>query len=120
MRILYLIIGCLSLASGIIGIFLPLVPTTSFLLLSAFCFARSSDTFYKWLVTHPRLGAPIQDWKKYGCINKKSKILAILMIIFSIVISIVLDVPKTMLIIQILILSAVSTFILTRPTQRKH
>ena len=49
-------IGWLSVALGFIGIFLPVLPTTPFLLLSAACFVRTSPKFYQWLVEHPRLG----------------------------------------------------------------
>ena len=56
LRYLLMAIGWLSVALGTIGIFLPLLPTTPFLLLAAGCFVRCSPRFYYWLVGHPRLG----------------------------------------------------------------
>lgn len=53
--------GTLSVALGVIGIFLPLLPTTVFLLLAAACYARSSDRFYLWLVNHRWLGSYIRN-----------------------------------------------------------
>lgn len=55
-------IGWSSVALGVLGIFLPMLPTTPFLLLAAACFVRSSRRVYVWLVTHPRLGPWIRDY----------------------------------------------------------
>lgn len=55
-RHLLIAIGWVSVALGFAGIFLPLLPTTPFLLLSAGCFARTSPKFYNWLIAHPKLG----------------------------------------------------------------
>jgi uncharacterized protein len=51
-KILLIIGGCISLSLGIVGIFLPLLPTTPFLLLSAYCFLKSSKKMYSWLINH--------------------------------------------------------------------
>jgi uncharacterized membrane protein YbaN (DUF454 family) len=76
-RILWLILGVLSTACGIAGVLLPLVPTTPFLLLAAFAFARSSPRLHNWLITHPQLGPPIADWRAHGAINRRAKIMAV-------------------------------------------
>lgn len=72
----YLTIGTISLITGIIGIFLPLLPTTCFLLLTAICYERGSDKFHNWLINHPYFGPPIVDWQRNKVIRTKYKILA--------------------------------------------
>ncbi|GAB3384180.1 YbaN family protein [Azotobacter armeniacus] len=70
-------VGLLSLALGVIGIFLPLLPTTPFLLLAAACFMRSSRRFYLWLVGHPYLGPWIRDYLDGRGIPLKVKVYAV-------------------------------------------
>ncbi|UVE18986.1 YbaN family protein [Pseudomonas sp. LS44] len=70
-------IGWLSVMLGVIGIFLPVLPTTPFLLLAAACFARSSERFYRWLVEHPKLGPWIRDYLEGHGIPLKGKVYAI-------------------------------------------
>ncbi len=77
LRYILLAIGWLSVALGVIGIFLPVLPTTPFLLLAAACFARSSPRFYRWLVEHPRLGPWIRDYLDGNGIPLKGKVYAI-------------------------------------------
>lgn len=77
LRWLLLGIGWISVALGVIGIFLPVLPTTPFLLLAAACFVRSSRRVYIWLVTHPRLGPWIRDYLDGEGIPLKAKAWAI-------------------------------------------
>lgn len=76
-RYALLAIGWLSVALGVIGIFLPVLPTTPFLLLAAACFMRSSKRFYLWLVNHRQLGPWIVDYLEGQGIPLKGKIYSI-------------------------------------------
>ncbi|RMU63477.1 hypothetical protein ALP25_01915 [Pseudomonas syringae pv. syringae] len=76
-RYLLVAIGWLSVVLGVVGIFLPVLPTTPFLLLAAACFARSSPRFYDWLVNHPQLGPWIRDYLEGNGIPLKGKVYAI-------------------------------------------
>ena len=116
MKIIWFIFGFLSLAFGILGIFLPLLPTVPLILLAAFCFARSSERMHKWLINHPKLGPPIQDWQESGAINSKAKIWATISILVVFTLSIVVGLKPTILIIQGSILCCVLLFIWTRPS----
>lgn len=79
LRTLLIGTGWLSVALGVLGIFLPVLPTTPFLLLAAACFARSSERFYQWLVSHPRLGPWIRDYLDGRGIPLKGKVYALLL-----------------------------------------
>ena len=76
-RYVLLAVGWLSVVLGVIGIFVPVLPTTPFLLLAAACFVRSSRRFYHWLVGHKRLGPWIRDYLEGNGIPIKGKVYAI-------------------------------------------
>jgi uncharacterized membrane protein YbaN (DUF454 family) len=114
-RILWLTLGLVSTACGIAGLLLPLVPTTPFLLLATFAFARSSPRLHRWLTTHPRLGPPIEDWRAHGAISRRAKIAAVVVMVATLSLSVVAGLSTTGLIIQAVVLCASATFVLTRP-----
>lgn len=66
MRTLFALFGGLALLLGLIGVVLPLLPTTPFVLLSAFCFGKSSPRLHAWLLNHPWCGPVLQDWQTHG------------------------------------------------------
>ena len=79
-RILFITIGFISLVLGIIGIFLPLLPTVPFILLSAACFSRGSVRMHSWLVRMPFAGKVIDDYEKGRGVSRKSKATALVML----------------------------------------
>lgn len=77
LRRLVFTLGWLCVFAGLIGVFIPLWPTTPFLLAAAWCFFRSSPKAYVWLRTRPHLGAAITDWEERGAIATRTKALAL-------------------------------------------
>ena len=114
MRVLWLILGMVSFAIGVIGIFLPLLPTVPLMLLAAFFFGKSSERLHQWLITHPRFGPSIQDWQERRAISKRAKIAASISIAAAFAISVVIGLKPMLLAIQAATLIAVSIFIWTR------
>jgi uncharacterized membrane protein YbaN (DUF454 family) len=100
---------------GIAGIVLPLVPTTPFLLLAAFAFARSSPRLHDWLLAHPRLGPPINDWRTHRAISRRAKGLAVGAMAAALGLSIATGLPVWLVAVQAVVLALVAAFILTRP-----
>ena len=80
MKYLLVILGSISLALGVIGIFLPLLPTTPFLLLSAALYVRSSEKLYQWLIHQKYLGDYIRNFREHKAIPLRAKIFSISMV----------------------------------------
>ena len=78
-RVLWLMAGGTSLLLGIAGIFLPLLPTTPFVLLAAACFSRGSTRCEAWLLGHPRFGPMVRDWRQHRAVPLRAKQLALVM-----------------------------------------
>lgn len=115
MRYIWAGFGLLALALGAIGVVLPLLPTVPFMLLAAFCFARSSERLHNWLISHPTFGPSIVDWQDHGAIHPRAKRLATLSVVVVFGISLILQLPLHVLGIQAVTLSGVMLFIWTRP-----
>lgn len=77
MRGVFLLLGLGFVALGFIGIFLPVLPTTPFLILAAACFARSSSRLENWLLQHRHFGPLLRDWRARGAIPRKAKWMAL-------------------------------------------
>jgi uncharacterized membrane protein YbaN (DUF454 family) len=100
---------------GAVGAVLPLLPTVPFLLLAAFCFARSSERLHGWLISHPRFGPSITAWNDRGAISLMAKRLATVSILATFTFSLLLGLRPVVLGIQAVTLGLVSLFIWTRP-----
>ncbi len=83
LRTILFILGFCSVAAGIVGIFLPLIPTTPFILFAAWCFVRSSHRAHQWLYRQPLLGQALVDWDKHRTISRSTKRLAVITILIS-------------------------------------
>ncbi len=107
--------GGAALLLGIIGIPLPLLPTTPFLILAAFCFSKGSDRLHDWLVNHPRFGPSIRDWRAHGAISRRAKVVSAIAMVAAFAIAVALGVPAYALAIQAVALTGSAAFVLTRP-----
>lgn len=75
-RTLYLTGGLVAVALGAVGAFLPLLPTVPFLIVAAFCFARSNPAWEARLLNHPRYGATLRQWREKGVVSRTAKLAA--------------------------------------------
>ena len=108
-------LGWFFFALGVIGAFLPIVPTTPFLLLAALCFSKSSPRFLAWLLAMPVFGAAVEDWRLRRVIRPRAKFLCASMLTLSLVF--IWARPRPHLAIKIpvtLLMVGVGTFVVTR------
>ena len=76
MRVVYLIVGLLCVGLGAVGAFLPVLPTTPFMILAAAMFAKSSVRLERWLLDHKRFGPPLRAWREHRVIPLRVKLLS--------------------------------------------
>ena len=113
---IYIFLGLLFLVLGFIGLLLPVIPTTPFILVSVWFFARSSKKLENWLVNHKIFGKSIRDWKEKGAISKKAKMSAIPLILFSFSTTIYFSELFYLNLFLAFLGVSISTFIITRPS----
>ena len=114
-KAVYLVIGFISLILGIIGTFLPILPTVPFILLSAYCFARGYPPLYHWLRDRSVFAASLQDWERERAISRASKRKSLLMMAVGFALALYAA-PAVWLKIMLLAIGvSVATFIATRP-----
>lgn len=109
-KVTLILTGSISLGLGIIGIVLPLIPTTPLLLLAAACFVRSSDKLYDWLLNHRWFGRYIRNFREQRGIPLKAKVLGVTMLWVSIIYSAFFVVPLVAVRILLLLVAAYFTW----------
>ncbi|MFV0466611.1 MAG: YbaN family protein [Lachnospiraceae bacterium] len=119
-KYILIVIGSISVFLGFIGIFLPVLPTTPFLLLAAYCFLRSSKKLYDWLINHKVLGVFIHSYLTYKAIPKKTKIGALIFLWGTLILSMLLMDSLHLRIFLILVGIGVSIHLLRLRTMSKE
>lgn len=114
-RIFYLVVGFAALGLGAVGIAVPLLPTVPFMILAAFCFARSNPELERRIVEHPRVNPHISAWRERGAISRKGKTAALLAFGASALLGLfMLPFPASLL--PVLVALVGGSWILARPT----
>ena len=111
-KVLFIFLGTLSLAIGVIGIVVPGLPTTTFLLISAALYARSSEKLYNWLLNHKIFGKFIKNYREHKAMPLKSKIIALVMMWSAIIISTVFFINYLLVRIIVIICGIIGTIVI--------
>jgi uncharacterized membrane protein YbaN (DUF454 family) len=115
-RILWTAFGWVALALGAIGVLLPVLPTTPFILLAAFAFGKGSPAMRQRLERSRQFGPAIRDWEEHGAIRPRHKAVACVLMACSLVGAILLALPDVVIAVQAIAMGAAALFILTRPS----
>ncbi len=111
--------GALNVALGALGLVLPVMPTTVFLLIALWAFSKSSVRFHRWLYEHPILGRTIRDWHAHRVIAMRAKVLAVATMTASLVYVTLFVAESWPLPLAIAaVLAAVGAYIVTRPSRQ--
>ncbi|MCX8999584.1 YbaN family protein [Rhizobiaceae bacterium BDR2-2] len=117
LRLAYLGFGWLMVAIGAVGVVLPGLPTTPFLIVAVWCFARSSERFERYLIEHPTYGPTLRAWREKGAIPRRAKILSVAMMSVSFPIFLLTAHPSLLFAaIVAAFMLAGAAYVLSRPT----
>ena len=108
-------LGLVSTGLGLVGAILPLVPTTPFLLVAAYAFARSSPRLHDWLLHHSQLGPLIINWRQHRAISRRVKIASLVLMGSMVLAGWLAGLSSLVVTAQAMIMGCVALFILTRP-----
>ena len=121
MRIVYYLLGFVFLSFGIIGIFLPILPTTPFVLLAAYCFSRSSERMHDWLLNNRLFGSAIAQWQVHRSMTARTKRYALILTIISFSITLIFFVERLYIRLLLLLIAMVLIILLIRiPVHQCH
>jgi uncharacterized membrane protein YbaN (DUF454 family) len=120
LKILFIILGSLSLGLGFIGIFLPILPTTPFFLLAAYSYLKSSKRLYNWLINHRVFGSYINNYINHRAIVKSAKISALIFLWLSLLMAILFSNSTHLKLLLFFIGICVSIHILSLKTLKKE
>ncbi|MEQ9326158.1 MAG: YbaN family protein [Rhodospirillales bacterium] len=111
------LLGLAFVGIGFVGIVLPVLPTTPFMLLALWAFAKGSPVLHAWLVNHPRFGPSIAAWNRHGAIPLRAKLTAIAVMGVSLTILVLAEsVPRVGVVSAAILMAVGAAFILTRPS----
>ena len=115
-RAAWFAVGVLAVLLGALGVALPLLPTTPFLLVAAFAFALSSERWSAWLLSHRVFGPIIGDWRRHGAIGRRAKAVGVASMAAVLALSAAAGVGPVVLAVQAVVLAASAAFVLSRPS----
>jgi hypothetical protein len=111
--------GCLNVGLGVLGVVVPVLPTTIFLLIACWAFSKSSPRFHRWLFNHPRFGPGLRAWHETGAIPPRAKAMAVSTMAASLAIVTLFVAEGWLLPVGLAaVLTAVSAYIVSRPNPR--
>ncbi len=113
----YFLLGWLFFSLGIVGVALPVMPTTPFMLLALWAFSRSSQRFHDWLYNHTFFGPPLQQWQQHRVIPFGLKLVAISFMLMSMIYLLFFSpLPNWVTIVTGVVMSATAVFIFSKPS----
>ncbi len=115
LRPLWALAGLISLATGVVGIFLPILPTVPLVLLAAFCFGKGSPRLRRWIIQHSTFGPMIEDWETTGAIPRHIKMSACGVMGATFLVCVYVGLPLWVLICQGSLMTLGAAYVLTRP-----
>lgn len=111
----YMVVAWFSFALGVIGVFVPLMPTTCFMLLAVWAASRGSPRFAAWIRAHPRFGPPVVSWERERAIPRHAKQIAVTMLGLSILVILVTVSAMAVKLVLVAGLALLAAWIVTRP-----
>lgn len=120
MKACWLLAGWIFFTIGIVGIYLPVLPTTPFLILTSYCFSKGSNRLHRWILSLPAVGPVISDWEEHGTIRLRAKTFATTIIVaFLLYLYLLLDVSIAVKTIVSCMMYLSLIYIWTRPSKAR-